>query len=88
FACEALWLVVLGGASGALVTLAAMLAVNQAQFSYVPPNISYSVFLQVDFVPLVMLQVFALLALVAGAAALLPARRAARMPIVDALGHV
>ncbi|MBL8484661.1 MAG: ABC transporter permease, partial [Rhodocyclaceae bacterium] len=46
FACEALWLVVLGGASGALVTLAAMLAVNQAQFSYVPPNISYSVFLQ------------------------------------------
>ncbi|MBL8473252.1 MAG: ABC transporter permease [Rhodocyclaceae bacterium] len=88
FAAEALLLVAAGGLAGTLVTLFAMWAVNRAELSYVPPNISYSVFLQVDFVPDVMVLALLLLALVACAAALLPASRAARLSIVDALGHV
>ncbi len=88
FSVEGVLLVVLGGLVGVALTLVLAWVVNQAGFSYVPPNNTDAVLLQVDVVPWVMLQAFLFLGLVAALAALLPARRAARMVIVDAMGHV
>jgi len=88
FTVEGLLLVLLGSGTGAVLTLLAATGANAAGFSYVPPNTSDSVRLLIDFVPGVMAQAFVLLAVVATVAALIPARRAARMKVVDALGHV
>lgn len=88
FSIEGVLLVVLGGLVGVVLTLILALVVNQAGFSYVPPNNTDAVLLQVDIVPWVMLQAFLFLGLVAALSSLLPARRAARMVIVDAMGHV
>ena len=88
FTLEGVLLVSLGGIGGLLLTLAARAGVNAMNWSYVPPNSSGAVPLWVDLVPAVLLLSFSLLALAAALAALLPARRAARMPVVDALGHV
>ena len=71
-----------------VLTIVMAFLVNQIGLSYVPPNNTDAVLLRVDIVPWVMTQAFAFLGLVAAIASLLPARRAARMVIVDAMGHV
>lgn len=88
FSVEGILLVMLGGLVGVALTLVIAFLVNQAGFSYVPPNNTDAVLLQVDIVPWVMAQAFTFLGVVAAIASLLPARRAARMVIVDAMGHV
>lgn len=88
FTVEGILLVVLGGVVGTVLSLIIALLVNQAGLSYVPPNNTDAVLLQVDIVPWVMVQTFLFLGVVAAVASLLPARRAARMVIVDAMGHV
>ncbi|MBY0579159.1 MAG: ABC transporter permease [Burkholderiales bacterium] len=88
FAFEALLLSLFGCLSGFLLTLCVRSGINIAHISYVPPNSDGPVLLLVDldwghiaFTGLLMTGVSML-------AALLPARRAARQPIIDALGHV
>lgn len=88
FTVEGILLVVLGGLVGVVLTIVMAFLVNQIGLSYVPPNNTDAVLLRVDIVPWVMAQAFAFLGLVAAIASLLPARRAARMVIVDAMGHV
>lgn len=88
FTIEGVLLVLLGGLVGVGVTIIVAFLVNQAEFSYIPPNNTDAVLLQVDIVPWVMIQAFVFLGLVAAIASLLPARRAARLVIVDAMGHV
>lgn len=88
FAFEALLLSLFGCLSGFILTLCVRAGINLAHISYVPPNSASPVLLLVDldwkriaFTSLLMLGVGML-------AALLPARRAARQSIIDALGHV
>lgn len=80
------------GAAGCLVGLLLMLLVrygiNAAQISYTPPNSSNPIPLLVDMDSQRMFLTLLLIIAVGSVAALLPARRAARQPIIDALGHV
>jgi putative ABC transport system permease protein len=90
FMCEALMLGVIGAAAGVAAALLVAWLVNHTGLTWLPPG-------QVDPVPLtvrvwgetaMMSGTAALLALVAVVSAWWPARRAARMLIVDALRHV
>lgn len=87
FTVEGFFLVLAGGILGLLITGGISMAVNLAELSYTPPNNSNPVLLLIDFVPSVMISSFAVLAIVAAIAALLPARRVARQSVVDALSH-
>lgn len=88
FTAEALLLSLIGIAAGLALTFAVRYGINVADISYTPPNSASAVPLLVDldagrilFTALMMLAVGTL-------AAYLPARRAAKQPIIDALGHV
>jgi len=90
FMSEALLLGLFGAAAGVLAALCVAWLVNHTGLTWLPPG-------QVDPVPLtvrvwgetpMMIGTAALLALVAVVSAWWPARRAARMLIVDALRHV
>jgi len=87
FTSEAGLLLVIGCGVGFAVTMAVRAIVNAAGISYVPPN-------QVAAVPLLidmderMIVAAVVLAVVGLLAALIPARRAAHQPIINALGHV
>ena len=88
FALESLLLTLIGCGIGLLITLLVRYGINWAHISYTPPNSDSPVPLLVDmdvarigFTALMMLAVGTL-------AAYLPARRAAKQPIIDALGHV
>jgi putative ABC transport system permease protein len=88
FATEALALVLMGCATGLLITLLVRFGVNAAQISYQPPSSSNVVMLLID-VDLPRLAVTLLSVCGLGLlAAYFPARRGAREPIIDALGHV
>jgi putative ABC transport system permease protein len=88
FAIEALILVAAGCALGLLATAVCRQAVNSARISYVPPNSSNSVLLLVDWDLPKIVTTFAVLSLLGLLAAYVPARMAARRPIIDSLGHV
>ena len=88
FAVEGAMLGLFGCVLGLLLTWLGTVAVRAANIRYIPPSSSDEVPLWVNFVPEMQLGSLLLLALVAMLAALLPARRAARTEIVDALGHV
>ncbi|MBI5919493.1 MAG: ABC transporter permease [Nitrosomonadales bacterium] len=88
FTAEALLLTLLGCAVGVALTLGVRYGINLAHISYTPPNSASAVPLLVDvdagrtlFTALMMLAVGTL-------AAYLPARRAAKQPVIEALGHV
>ena len=90
FVCEGLLLGLIGGAAGVAAALGVAWLVNHAGLTWLPPG-------QVDPVPLtvrvwgeaaLMLGTAAGLTAVAVVSAWWPARRAARMHIVDALRHV
>ncbi len=71
-----------------MLTLALRYGINAADITYIPPNATDKVPLTVGLnLPLIAI-VAALLALLGCIAAWLPARRAARQPIIEALGHV
>ncbi|MEF7614659.1 FtsX-like permease family protein [Aquincola sp. MAHUQ-54] len=89
FLCEGLLLGLAGAALGVLVALAVGWVINRSGLTWMPPA-------RVDAVPLTVrvwgewaqiAGAFAGLVLVAAVSAWLPARRAARMHIVDALRH-
>lgn len=88
FVTEALLLVGIGCAAGLLLTLLARLGVNAAGFSYTPPNGTGRVLLRVGLDAGKMLFTTLVLGLLGLAAALFPARRAARRPVTESLAHV
>jgi putative ABC transport system permease protein len=88
FSAEALLLAVFGTAVGLIVTVIVGQGVNMAGITYAPPNTSDSVPLMVDFVYGRFALAFLSLCVLTVAAAFIPSSVAARMPAVDALGHV
>lgn len=88
FAAEGLVLGAVGAGIGVVVTVTIAVLINSAGVSYVPPSSSSPVPLTVGLVPGSLFTILCLLALVSMLAALVPARRAAKIEIVDALGHV
>jgi putative ABC transport system permease protein len=88
FALESGILGVIGSILGALLTLASWIAVSAAKPTWIPPMITQRIPLEIRLVPEYMLIAFAFLLVLSVAAACVPARRAVREGIVDALGHV
>jgi putative ABC transport system permease protein len=88
FTTESMLLTLIGCGVGLLVTLFVRWAINAANVSYVPPNSVSPVQLLVDLDSGRIVFTFVLMAVVGTLAAYLPARRAAKKPIIDALGHV
>jgi putative ABC transport system permease protein len=88
FSTEGMLLAVLGCAVGLLLTLLVAVPINVADISYMPPNASAPVPLQIKLEAAGIVSTLVFLVAVAALSALLPARRAARMQIVDALGHI
>ena len=80
----------IGASTGALLALAVAALINQAGLTWIPPGNASEVPLRLDVAgrPLLVIGAWVGLALVATVAAYLPARRAARLPVVDALRHV
>ncbi len=77
------------GSLGGVVLHAIVWAIIRAKApTYTPPGISTPVPLRVDFIPGGLVVLVFCLILLSLAAAIIPARRAARQNIVDALGHV
>lgn len=88
FTAEALLLTLLGCAVGVAITFAVRYGINVAHISYTPPNSASAVPLLVDVDAGRTLFTAMMMLLVGTLAAYLPARRAARQPVIDALGHV
>ncbi|BBJ00697.1 permease [Ferrigenium kumadai] len=88
FTTESMLLTLIGCTVGLLITLGVRWGINVANISYVPPNSASPVPLLVDMDYGRVLFTFALMGTVGTLAAYLPARRAARQAIIDALGHV
>ena len=87
FATESMLLGVFGSLLGTLLTLLIWLGVVLLEPTWVPPQITRRVPLEIYLVPDYMLYSVLLLIVLSLAAASLPARKAARMQIVGALGH-
>jgi len=88
FVSEALLLVLVGTAVGLVLTGLIRWGVNAANIRYVPPGNTSSVPIYIGFDWARTAWAAALLAVLAVAAAFVPARRAARQPIIESLGHV
>lgn len=88
FTFESMLLTVLGCVIGLFIMLAVLWGVNLAGISYVPPNSAREVQLEVDWDANRVIFTFVLMAIVGTLAAYMPARRAAKKTIIDALGHV
>lgn len=87
FAIESMLLGALGSLLGSLLTLLIWSGVELLRPTWIPPQISNRVPLEVYLVPEYLLYSVLLLVVLSLAAASLPARAAARMQIVSALGH-
>ena len=87
FAIESLMLGVFGALLGIMFNLALLWTVDRIQPVWIPPQVSREVPLQIYFVPDYWLYSVVTLLLLSLAASLLPARKAARMVIVTALGY-
>jgi putative ABC transport system permease protein len=88
FAVEGVLLGALGSAAGSLIFFAVYTAITVTHPTYVPPASSNPVPLRVDLVWPALFRSVLFMALLAFIAAFVPARRSARMTIVDALGHI
>jgi putative ABC transport system permease protein len=88
FTTEAAVLVGLGCVLGLGLTLLVREAVNNSGIMYTPPNSSNQVRLLVDLDAGKMTLAFVVVYALGALSALLPARHAARQPIIDSLGHV
>ncbi|HEV2111832.1 MAG TPA: FtsX-like permease family protein [Gammaproteobacteria bacterium] len=90
FVSEGMLIGVLGTAFGTLVAIAIALSINHAGLTWIPPGNANPVPLRVDMFgkPGLMIGTWVTLVLVATLAALIPANRAARLSVVDALRHV
>jgi putative ABC transport system permease protein len=90
FVAEGLILGALGASAGVILALVAAFAINHAGFTWTPPGNANAIPLRVGVWgrPALLLGTWFILVLVATVAALMPANRAARLPVVDALRHV
>lgn len=88
FTLEAMLLAGIGCAAGMLITVVVKLAINAANITYTPPNNVSPVALLVDFDVQRIVFTLILMGVVSTLAAYMPARRAAKQKIIDALGHV
>lgn len=88
FVGEAAILTIAGCVTGLLITIAVKYAIDIADIRYTPPNQTMPVPLLVDLDMVHILFTALMMIVVAALAAWLPARRAAKQPIIDALGHV
>ncbi|MFI4909843.1 MAG: ABC transporter permease [Steroidobacterales bacterium] len=90
FLMEGMLIGAIGAAVGSLLAIALSLAVNHAGLTWVPPGNANPIPLRVDVLgkPGLISGAWLGLVLVATLAALLPANRAARLSVVDALRHV
>jgi len=87
FSYEASWMAIIGIVVGTILTVLIAMGINAADISYVPPNSSSPVPLQIRLNwPYVAVMSFAVL-LLSIVSAMLPAYKAARRSIVDALSH-
>jgi putative ABC transport system permease protein len=88
FTTESLMLTLIGCLTGLLLTLGVRYGINAAHISYTPPNSASPVPLLVDLDMSRTLFTMILMLVVGTLAAYLPARRASKQAIIDALGHV
>ena len=88
FTAESLMLTLLGCLTGLLLTFGVRYGINVAHISYTPPNGASAIPLLVDMDFWRTIFTLALMMVVGTLAAYLPARRAAKQAIIDALGHV
>jgi putative ABC transport system permease protein len=88
FTMESMLLTLIGCVTGLLITLLVRWGVNAADISYIPPNSAGRVPLLIDMDIMRTLFTFLLMGVVGTLAAYMPARRAAKKDIIDALGHV
>jgi len=88
FTTESMLLTMIGCFAGLLITLLVRWGINLANISYTPPNSASPVPLLVDMDYGRVLFTFALMGVVGTLAAYMPAKRAAKKDIIDALGHV
>ena len=88
FAIESAMLGLFGSLMGLILTLASWLAIYISKPTWVPPTVTKRVPLEIYIVPEYIVLSLVFLVILAIIAAVLPARRAARMSIIDALGHV
>lgn len=88
FATESLMLTMVGCLAGLLLTFGVRYGINVAHISYTPPNSASPVPLLIDLDLSRTLFTMILMLVVGTLVAYLPARRAAKQAIIDALGHV
>lgn len=88
FATESALLALLGSCVGVLITVAVWAFVDLSGLTWIPPNIPKRVPLEIHLVPFLLIATFAALVALSVVAAAFPARRASRMGITDALGHI
>ncbi|MFA5322329.1 MAG: FtsX-like permease family protein [Smithella sp.] len=88
FALEGAILGFLGSIVGIILHTGVWAVIRTYPLKYTPPGFSMSVSLFVDMVPLMLFALLLSFIVLSLLAAIIPARRAARKNIVDALGHV
>jgi putative ABC transport system permease protein len=90
FILEGAFVGAIGATAGAILAIAIAALVNGAGFTWTPPGNSGAVSFHVDVLnhPVLVAGTWFVLTLVAMAAALIPANRAARLSVVDAIRHV
>ncbi len=88
FAIEGSMLGLLGTVIGVVLNVAVWAVIRALHPTYTPPGVSTPVPLIVSLVPHTMSLLMIFLVLLSLLAAILPARRAAKQNVVDALGHV
>jgi putative ABC transport system permease protein len=87
FSLESMALANVGTLVGAALTLGVVYLIAWLQPTWIPPQLARRVPLQIHLVPLYWLASSVVLLLLSMLAAVLPARKAARMPITNALGY-
>jgi putative ABC transport system permease protein len=88
FTLESMLLTLIGCITGLMISFLVRWGVNGANISYIPPNSASPVPLLVDLDVGRTIFTFVLMGVVGTLAAYMPARRAAKKDIIDALGHV
>jgi len=88
FAIESAMLGLLGSALGVCLTMLSWVAFRIIEPTWIPPQMAREVPLEVHLVPDYVAITMLFLVILSVLAAIMPARKAARMNIVDALGHV
>jgi putative ABC transport system permease protein len=88
FATESMLLTLFGCVAGLAITLLVRWGVNHANISYIPPNSVSPMPLLVDLDAERIILAFILMGVVGTLAAYMPAQRAAKKDIINALGHV